>query len=415
LLLAVFGGQYLFSRQALLARKDGGLTDIPNVLQYKYENEDFMITTSGVASPSSLTILLIEDDVGHAELYRRCILSALHGTNVTFLHEKTLRGGIERCRQDSIDIVFLDLGLQESTGISTLHQFLDHEIEIPVIVLTALADMELGMNAIQVGAQDYLVKERVDPEAITKATLFALSRAEHLAQLNQKIEDLSNFAAVASHDLRAPLSRALSAAMLIEEAFAESGVHTSKEVQEDLKIVQTQLQEGLLLIGKILRFARSGAEGLRLTAFSLLDMIDNVQDALGLREKDSSVSLVLPDELSLIGDRELIREVFLNLIGNAVKYGPSDRKTAIVVRWDEDDTHWIISISDNGEGISQEKKRSIFRPFVRASSEHQSQSTGLGLSICQRIVEAHEGTIDVDSTEGEGTTFTFTLPKLYST
>ncbi|AWV33603.1 sensor histidine kinase [Paenibacillus odorifer] len=130
-----------------------------------------------------------------------------------------------------------------------------------------------------------------------------------------------------------------------------------------------------------------------------------------LTEKQLAVRLNLAD-ISVLGDSNLLFQVWMNLLSNAIKYTPAEGSIMISAKLVEQNC--IVSVSDTGEGISAEELPLIFDRFYKVdrARTHETHSSGLGLAISQKIVEAHNGTIEVTSTLGEGTTFTVTLPLL---
>ncbi|MEK4466110.1 sensor histidine kinase [Paenibacillus odorifer] len=130
-----------------------------------------------------------------------------------------------------------------------------------------------------------------------------------------------------------------------------------------------------------------------------------------LTEKQLAVRLNLAD-ISVLGDPNLLFQVWMNLLSNAIKYTPAEGSIMISAKLMEQNC--IVSVSDTGEGISAEELPLIFDRFYKVdrARTHETHSSGLGLAISQKIVEAHNGTIEVTSTLGEGTTFTVTLPLL---
>ncbi|MNC20916.1 Heme sensor protein HssS [compost metagenome] len=130
-----------------------------------------------------------------------------------------------------------------------------------------------------------------------------------------------------------------------------------------------------------------------------------------LTEKQLAVRLNLAD-ISVLGDSNLLFQVWMNLLSNAIKYTPAEGSIMISAKLMEQNC--IVSVSDTGEGISAEELPLIFDRFYKVdrARTHETHSSGLGLAISQKIVEAHNGTIEVTSTLGEGTTFTVTLPLL---
>jgi signal transduction histidine kinase len=126
------------------------------------------------------------------------------------------------------------------------------------------------------------------------------------------------------------------------------------------------------------------------------------------RHPDREILLSGPDAVPMTCDRERIDQVIGNLISNALKYSPADSSVSVNVRVDGRDA--IVGVTDRGIGIPEEERDRLFQPFSRLPGAQGFAGTGLGLFISHAVVEAHGGTIDVVSAEGEGSTFTVLLP-----
>ena len=112
----------------------------------------------------------------------------------------------------------------------------------------------------------------------------------------------------------------------------------------------------------------------------------------------------------VLADRSNLCRVFQNLIGNAVKFTRDDDPEVVISAERESEDMWRISVADNGIGMAPENTRRIFEPFRRLHGEEEYPGTGIGLAVCERIVEQHGGRIWVESVPGEGSVFSFTMP-----
>jgi len=226
-----------------------------------------------------------------------------------------------------------------------------------------------------------------------------------LERLEKLFTTQSRFLADVSHELRTPLTVIkgnLSLMRRMKEVDEESMVSISEEVDR-----LTRLVGDLLLLAQ----AESGRLPLQLGLVELdgllLDVVQQIQPLAG--ERRLVVSEI--DEVEITGDRDKLRQVLLNLIGNAIQYTPVGSK--VFLRLSKDATSGHIEISDTGPGISPEDLPHIFERFYRGErSRKRSPGTGfgLGLSIAYWIVKNHNGTIEVKSQEGSGTTFIIRLP-----
>lgn len=181
---------------------------------------------------------------------------------------------------------------------------------------------------------------------------------------------------------------------------AEKSVDRMIAIVEDLQTI-TQLEKGELEIEE--------------EHFDIVALTKDVIDAQELRAKEKKINLELKNDsaqsIFVLADRFRIRQVLVNLVVNSVRYGKKDGKTIISIS--DAGAKVIVEISDNGIGISKEHVQRIFERFYRVdkSRSREQGGTGLGLSIVKHIIEAHRQTIDVMSTEGVGSVFSFTLKK----
>jgi signal transduction histidine kinase len=230
-------------------------------------------------------------------------------------------------------------------------------------------------------------------------------RAQELAR--QQME----FVAAVSHELRTPLAVIRSAA----DNLADGIVHDEAQVRRYGELVRNEGRRLTEMVEQILELAgiQSGQRSFALRPVALLPLLEDVVSASStlVEQAKLEVEYDLPDTLPpVLGDEQALRRVFQNLVGNAIKYGADGGWIGLKARSAGKEV--VISVSDRGIGISPAEQAHIFEPFYRAPSviSAQIQGAGLGLSLVQRIVEAHGGRIGVRSAEGAGSEFTVSLP-----
>jgi signal transduction histidine kinase len=237
-----------------------------------------------------------------------------------------------------------------------------------------------------------------------------------LAKKNTELEhlnDLKNkFLGMAAHDLRNPIGIIFSYSEFLIEETKET---LSTEHREFLNIINSSAQFMLALIDDLLDISRieSGKIELNTEPFELVVLMSKIVSLNRIlsHKKHIEISL-LENEIGLIviADAPKMEQVFNNLISNAIKF--SLQGTTIRVELSAKDNYAIIAVHDQGQGIPSEEMEKLFRPFQKTSvkSTEGEKSTGLGLSIAKRIVEAHKGSIRVESTVGSGTSFYVSMP-----
>ena len=228
-------------------------------------------------------------------------------------------------------------------------------------------------------------------------------RAEELRRSN---EDLSRFAHVASHDLRSPLSTITQYAQLLERRYGNQ----LAEGKELLHYVTGAAKRMSNLIEDLLSYAHVSAEDTRAAVpvdanVQLSTAIENLRSAIS----ESGATITHDTLPEVLVDATGLLQIFQNLIGNAIHYRSADAPRIHITSVGQDD-QWLFSCKDNGIGIAPEFQMQIFEPFKRLHGPDRPGS-GIGLAVCKRIVERHNGRIWVESEVDQGATFFFTLPK----
>ncbi len=235
---------------------------------------------------------------------------------------------------------------------------------------------------------------------------------KHQNEALQRLDELKNtFIAIAAHDLRSPLSYILTSIDLItgpDAAMYRDHQTTFLEgIQRQVRHM-VHLVDDLLDLGEI----QSGRFKLHLQSTRLSDILEEavrVQSQLAAA-KGTHIELVMKDDGIVLIDPPRMRQLLYNLLSNAVKYSPPNSQVRMLAQ--RQPAGWRVEIVDQGPGIRPEDRHRLFQPYQRLSAKPTGgeKSTGLGLAICRSIIEAHAGTIGVDSLPGKGASFWFTLP-----
>lgn len=238
-------------------------------------------------------------------------------------------------------------------------------------------------------------------------------RAEaRLARLLQELErsnkELELFAYVASHDLQEPLRMVSSYTQLLERRYSAKLDDDAREFIAYAVDGASRMQR---LINDLLEFSRVSTRGKPLEKTNVAEILGNVRANLSVAIEESG-ALVTNDFMPVVMvDPGQLGQVLQNLIANGLKFRNGTRPH-VHVRAIESPEHWEFSVSDNGIGIEKQYFDRIFVIFQRLHTAGDYQGTGIGLALCKRIIERHGGRIWVESTPNEGSTFSFTIPKL---
>lgn len=325
------------------------------------------------------------------------------------------------------DAYLIDSQFLPSLNRQTIEYLIKQVNSAPVIILTN--NYELGMIAIEAGAADYLDKTQLTLAALERSlrlTLansrlqlggqlnIALSQAELLeSEIKQRQElarsnaELEQFAYLASHDLQAPLQTISNYAQLLERRYCGQ---LDEKANKFIKYIVDAAQRMRTQINDLLEYSRFDRQR---STFRHTDCNLVVEQAIAnLRseiEKNEAVITCQDNLPTLIGDSSQLVVLFQNLIGNSIKYR-SRSQPVIKITAIARENCWQFSVTDNGIGIEPKYRQRIFQIFQRLHTQEEYPGNGMGLAICQKIVERHGGTIWVDSQLNCGATFYFTLP-----
>jgi signal transduction histidine kinase len=249
---------------------------------------------------------------------------------------------------------------------------------------------------------------RLVATAVQNIRAYAAER-ETVAELRRLSALRADFVSLVSHELRSPMAAVIGAARTLQARW--------RELQPDqreafLALIGDETTRLAALIGDVLDTSRidAGTFSYRFGAVDVGAIVQETVAAAAVGQDEVSIVARVPDLPAPIrGDPERLRQVFVNLVDNAVKYSPAGQQ--VDVRVAQSDGHVVVSVSDRGPGIPSADQRLIFEKFGRVSHGATKPGTGLGLFIARSITEAHGGTIDISSAPGRGSTFTVTLPR----
>ncbi|WP_394224345.1 ATP-binding protein [Alteromonas gracilis] len=242
--------------------------------------------------------------------------------------------------------------------------------------------------------------------------------SDELARSNRELED---FAFVASHDLQEPLRKIRAFGNRLESGYGDVIDDRGKDF---LARMLNAAERMSMLISDLLAFSRVSTRGKDFQNVNLTTVVDSVLDDLEVAIEEKSAQIHVTDMPCIHGDKTQLEQLFLNLISNALKF-QSEGVTPVVNIHAKDATdedtkdilireeyEWTkVTVSDNGIGFEQSFAEKIFAPFQRLHGRSEYKGTGIGLAVCRRIVERHNGLITATSVPGEGATFTIVIPK----
>lgn len=313
-------------------------------------------------------------------------------------------------------IVLLDVQMPEMDGFETAMLMQEHEsmAGVPIIFVTAISkEDKYASKAAEIGAVDYIFKP-INPDILkskVKVYLDLYVQREEIMHLNatlsQSNEELERFAYICSHDMQEPVRMMNAFAGLLVDM---SGQALDEDSRRYLNFIVDNARRMQKMISDILTFSRVGREDIVLEVVDceeiLRETLSEFEDAIQASHAEVTYGPLPRMEAS----STLIRVLFQNLVGNALKFQNGSDRPVISVTATREGGFWRFSVKDNGIGIDESFRARIFTIFQRLHRKEDYPGTGIGLSTCRKFIQLCGGDIDFTSTPGQGSNFHFTLP-----
>lgn len=254
------------------------------------------------------------------------------------------------------------------------------------------------------GATQNITRRKEDEALLLELNKQLKQRADELAASNVELE---RFAYVASHDMQEPLRMITSFLQLFRKKYQEKIDDTAEQY---LHFVMDGADRMKRLITDLLEYSRIGSNKGVAESIDINQLMKEVKEVFVNRIAECEATIVCKDLPVIMGNKTQLFQLFQNLVGNALKYIGKE-KPIVIVSGQEEDNHFLFSVEDNGIGIKPMFFDKIFVLFQRLHHKHQYSGTGIGLSVCKKIVEKHGGKIWVTSEPDKGSTFYFTISK----
>jgi len=370
-----------------------------------------------IENKTTLRVLLVEDNGADLEL----ILDEL-GRSFAITSEVVQTAAEFRQRVKAMvpDVVLADYNLVHWRGTEALTILREEDLDIPLILVSGVLGDVIAVDCIKLGITDYVLKDSLGrlPVAVRAALQDKKLRQERRQaqeELRQKVEELSRsnrdleqFAYVASHHLQEPLRVVTANTQLLAQRY-----RGRLDEQADKYIDHALDGVGRMhgLIQDLLAFSRYAWQEAALRSTDCNEAVAQAMKNLPAAILESGATIKYEGLPRLMANGSQLRQVFQALIGNAIRFR-SPEAPVVEISAEKQGAEWMLSVADNGIGISTEHAEDIFAIFHRLHAPTEYPGNGIGLSICKKIVERHGGNIAATSRAGGGTIFKFTLPAL---
>jgi len=364
------------------------------------------------------TVLVVDDIEQNVMVVSQILRTA--GYNVIPAFSGATALGILEKRQPHL--ILLDVMMPDMDGFEVCERIksMENLRSIPIIFLSALHDTDKKVKALEVGGVDYITKPFQEAEVIARVNLhirtheLELERKMHIDQLQELNSEKDRLMGIVSHDLRSPLSGIVGLSELMKEVQEPVDSEFVRQMSEVIFSTSSHL---ISLVNDLLDIAKieSGDQHkLQLTNEPITEIFKSVKNIFFQLAKQKNIDFVLElhdDNLTIDCDIAKIKQIFNNLVSNAIKFTPENG--SVFLKHSHNDTHNIFKVQDTGIGISPENLPKLYEKF----GDHQrlgtggEKGTGLGMPIVKSFVDLHNGTIEIESEVGKGTTFVISLPK----
>ena len=409
-------------------------------------------------------VLIVDDTLTNLEVLSHSLQSA--GFSVSVASDGV--SALTQAEYAEPDVILLDIIMPGMNGFEVCQKLKANPKtqDIPVLFMTGLTDIADKIKGFELGGVDYVTKPINKEEVIARIkthltlkhmrshlqvqnkqlsqeieirqqTEAKLEQAQQLlrsanAELEQRVaertaelvqakkqletanadllnsnQELEKFAYVVSHDLQAPLRSLSMFTQLFSQEYQE---HLDNQADEYISYISDSAARMQTLIKDLLAYSRAGKNEQTWILVNLEDILNQIMVNLQSHIAENNAKIIVKNLPTLVANPIEIKQLLQNLITNGIKFC-SEANPIIEIDTQSQKYQWLISVKDNGIGIEPQYTHQIFQIFQRLHSQDKYPGSGIGLAICQKIVEHYGGNIWVESSREEGSTFYFTLPK----
>ena len=349
-------------------------------------------------------VLLVEDNPADARLITEYLAEQswpnIDADAPTIDHVERLVEARDTLTEE-VDVVLLDLGLPDSSGVETLDEVLSIGVPAPVVVMTGLDDERVGVGAVERGAQDYLVKDDVTPRLLQQTLRYAIRREQQQRELRRRNAELALLNQVVRHDIRNDVAVILGWGQEVKPNVDEA----DQELLDRMLSAGEHITNITQTVGDFLDVLEGDSEP-KLHPVDLESVLTNEVEKA--RSAHDTARIAVEGDLDSgleVMATDLLSSVFRNLLLNAVSHSDKPEPEITITVEDNGETA-SVAIADNGPGIPDGRKDEI---FGRGEMGLEGSGSGIGLYLVDTLVEMYNGSVVVEDNDPEGSVFRITL------
>jgi len=372
------------------------------------------------AKPPSARILIVDDEAAQMKALCDTLRDQGYETQGFTSARKALEALIKAEAAHGFDLLLTDLMMPEMDGIALLKASLEAVPNLVGIIMTGHGTIDTAVDSMKTGALDYILKPfklRDILPVLSRALTMRRLRIRN-AELEKRVRErtlaleaanneLEAFSFSVSHDLRAPLRAIDGFSNILLDKFSKG---MPPDAERYLGNINKNAKHMAQLIENLLNFSRLGRQTLARRKVDLNALVQHVTDELVHERDGRTVEIKVAPLPGCEGDPELLRQVFVNLISNAIKFTRPRDHALIEIGTSAEGDKTVYFVRDNGAGFDMQFAGKLFGVFQRLHRSSEFEGTGVGLSIVQRIIHRHGGTIRAEAEMDKGAAFYFTLP-----
>jgi signal transduction histidine kinase len=356
-------------------------------------------------------LLYMEDDPGIATLTRK----ALEQEGIALEIVMDGASGLDLLKENEYDIIMVDYRMPGMNGMEVLEELKKEGEHLPVIMVTGGGSEKTAVQAMKLGASDYIVKDieagylELVPlviEQVMKRHRLQIEKREAEEAKEQLIKELDAFAYTVAHDLKTPLY----SVQINMDRFKKIRELPAEEGDKMVKGMEVMLAKMNNIIEELFVLSTVRSQEVDFAILNMNEIVDEALQRMGFLINERKPEIIIQDNFpNALGHAPWVEEVLANYISNAIKYGGNPPKIEIGATR-EPGEYVKFWVKDNGKGISEAQQQKLFVPFTRLDTL-KAEGHGLGLSIVERIMLKLDGHTGVESELGKGSIFSFYLLK----